>query len=141
MTTGRRLRFLFAVAVLFLGCQPLANFRTKILFPAGTNVPPDAMHYELRFRSSVRAKDPVVIERDASGVEVEFYFDDIGSVMLTVWADLDGDGTKSPGDLVGQFDREFETRNASPCSLGYSKTPDIVLKPWTPKAPSPARSR
>ena len=129
MTTGRRLRFLFAVALLFLGCQPLADFRTKILFPAGTNVPLDAMHYELRFRSFVEARDPEVIERDASGLEVEFRFHDTASVMLTVWADLDGDGTKSPGDLVGQFDREFETRDAGRCSLGYSTTPDIVLKP------------
>lgn len=95
-------------------------------------MPLDAMHYELRFRGFVEARGPEVIERDTSDVVVEFPVHDTTSVMLTVWADLDGDGTKSPGDLVGQFDREFETRDAGLCSLGYSKTPDIVLKPWTP---------
>ena len=101
MATGGRLSFL-ALAVTVL-CQPLADFRTKIRFPADADVPLDSMHYEPEFRGHVLEKQPSMIERERSGLMVEYRFDDIGLVMLTVWADLDDDGTKSLGDLVGQF--------------------------------------
>ena len=132
MTTGGRLRSLALLAALLPGCQPLADFRTKIRFPADTDVPLDVMHYRIGFRGRDVEREPGWIRSEDSGLLVEYHFHDVGPVMLTVWADLDGDGAKSPGDLVGQFDREFMLRDAGPCSLGYTKTSDIVLEPWTP---------
>lgn len=110
----------------------MADFRTKIRFPADTDVPLDVLHYRIGFRGRDVEREPGWTRSGNSGLLVEYRFDDVGPVMLTVWADLDRDGAKSPGDLVGQFDREFLLRDAGPCSLGYTKTPDIVLEPWTP---------
>lgn len=130
--TGGRQCFLVSLALVVTGCQPLADFRTRIRFPAQVDVSLDSMHYQIDFRGLEMEAVPSTVDREGSGVVVEFPFSDVGSVMLTVWADLDGGGAKSPGDLVGQFDHPFRTRDAGLFSLGYSNAPDIVLEPWAP---------
>ena len=53
MTTGGRLSFVALAATVLTGCQPFADFRTKIRFPAEADVALDSMHYELEFRGRV----------------------------------------------------------------------------------------
>lgn len=120
------------MAAAVLGCQPLADFRTKVRFPDAVDIPLDSLQFQLEFRGRAFEREPTRITHGSSGVVVEYSFSDVGPIMLSVWADLDRDGIKSPGDLEGQFDREFRLGDAGLCSLGYSETPDIVLKPWTP---------
>lgn len=52
-------------------------------------------------------------------------------VRIVVWADVDGDGEESLGDLIGGH-RASQSVSRFPFS-DVTELPGIVLEPWTPE--------
>ena len=113
--------------------------RTRILAPGGVAVPRRSLHYAVSVRGrALQSRDPAAVEFDEGGsVTVDFAFrNGPVAVDLEVWADMDDDGERSEGDLVGRFDAPFTVETQPACGPDFSRSPDIALEPWISGGPS-----
>lgn len=123
-------------------CSQASYTKTSIVGAEGRTVPVTKM----RFRVSVDGaapidQDPFKVTSDAGSTKVEFgSFGGKAQVRLFVWADLDGDGARSEGDLEGELAEPVTVEDRGLCAGNMTRTPDIVLRPIQLRpAPQPSK--
>lgn len=122
---GLRMTCGLALSLSLVGCQPLVFVRTSVHGRAD----PNALHFEAIGSPS----GPKGIELESAGdgaLVVRLSMRPTNRVRIVVWADVDGDGEESLGDLIGGH-REPQTVERFSFS-DTTELPDIVLEPWTP---------
>ena len=122
---GLRMTCGLALSLSLVGCQPLVFVRTSVQ----GRVDPKALHFEA-IGSASGPKGVELESAEEGALVVRISMRPTTRVRIVVWADVDGDGEESVGDLIGGH-RESQVVERSPFS-DTTELPDIVLESWTP---------